>query len=310
MIPYSYEWVDMGGIDLAEANGTVVDGIYNRIVDAVNACGDAIFYNWKFAGIEIAPSPVSTLAISESILINGIIQVTGLDQVTVLGIEPPLVPVTPLSVVENGIYRATPPQSGFNPVEVLVPPRIPVINQLSVSANGVYRPPEGVDGFGPVNVNVESADGLRNFYISSKAGDYMTGWYQSRTVTRIIDNVKLVPASHRGNSGYVAGTFYSLVNYNLSDVVTGDYLQKLEIDISSVGIGYNTLYAYGGTSGSGNNGTVSIYPSGFRTRVVLAPDVGSNYAHGPTVNEDFGNAFAAMSEALKEEFWQAVLQTI
>lgn len=115
--------VDMGGIDLAEANCTVVEGIYNRIIEAVNTCGDAIFYNWKFAGIEIAPSAVNTLEVSDSILINGIIQVTELDEVTVLGIEPPpppIEPVSPLEVTENGVYEAEPPASGFNPVTVNV----------------------------------------------------------------------------------------------------------------------------------------------------------------------------------------------
>lgn len=127
MIPYSYEMVNMGGIDLAEANGTVVEGIYNRIVEAVNACGDAIFYNWKFAGIEISPSPVNTLEVESSILINGLIQVTEQDEITVLGIEPPpppIVPVSPLEVAENGVYTAQPPASGFNPVTVNVPARV------------------------------------------------------------------------------------------------------------------------------------------------------------------------------------------
>lgn len=124
MIPYSYNMVDMGGIDLAEANGTVVDGLYNRLAIARNACGDLILYNWKFAEIEIAPGICNTLDEGTSILINGLIQVTEQDEVTVLGIAPPpppIEPVEPLTVTQNGVYEAAPPYSGFNPVTVNVP---------------------------------------------------------------------------------------------------------------------------------------------------------------------------------------------
>lgn len=123
MIPYPYNMVDMGGIDLAEANGTVVEGLYAKIVEAVNACGDVVLYNWKFASIEIAPQHTQILLGSSSLTINSLIQVTELDVVTVLGIDPPpppIVPVEPLTVNENGIYTAAPPASGFNPVIVQV----------------------------------------------------------------------------------------------------------------------------------------------------------------------------------------------
>lgn len=137
MIPYPYNIVDMGGIDLAEANGTVVEGLYAKIVEAVNACGDVVLYNWKFAGIEIVPQHTSIL-LGDPITINGAIQVTEQDLVTVPGInpeppEPPEPPViTPLSVTENGQYTATPPVAGFNPVTVAVEggaPRLYVNNQ-------------------------------------------------------------------------------------------------------------------------------------------------------------------------------------
>lgn len=160
MIPYSYNMADMGGIDLAEANGTVVPGIYEKIVEAMNLCGDLILYNWKFAGILIAPSACTVLPQTNSILINGLIQVTESDEVTVLGIEPPpppILPVTPLEVTANGYYEVRGPASGFNPVIVAVPP--PVITPLTVASNGDYQVPEGVDGFNPISVRVE-AEGL------------------------------------------------------------------------------------------------------------------------------------------------------
>lgn len=159
MIPYPYNMVDMGGIDLAEANHTVVEGLYAKIVEAVNDCGDVVLYNWKFAGIEIAPQHTQILLDVGALTINILIQVTEQDVVTVLGIAPPpppIVPVEPLNVHENGVYNATPPASGFNPVNVAVPSK--VLISLSVTENGEYDPSDyDADGFSSVTVDVESA---------------------------------------------------------------------------------------------------------------------------------------------------------
>lgn len=123
MIPYPYNMVDMGGIDLAEANGTVVEGLYAKIVEAVNACGDVVLYNWKFAGIEISPQHTSIL-LGDPIIISGAVQVTEQDLVTVPGINPepppPLV-LVPLDVVENGNYSPIDYNAdGFSSVAVQV----------------------------------------------------------------------------------------------------------------------------------------------------------------------------------------------
>lgn len=172
MIPYGYSMVDMGGIDLAEANCTIVDGIYNKIVLAVNSCGEAVLYNWKFCGIEIAPSYCEIVAgvdeDSDKIFINELIQVTELDEVTVLGIDPPpppLEPVIPLTATENGVYEISAPQSGYNPVTVSVPP--PVIVPKSIDDNGTYYIPEGVDGFNPVTVNVTGGSPWPSLYVEN-----------------------------------------------------------------------------------------------------------------------------------------------
>lgn len=124
MIPYSYNMVDMGGVDLAEANGTAVEGLYAKIVEAVNSCGDVVLYNWKFAGIEISPQHTSIL-LGDPIIISGAVQVTEQDFVTVPGInpEPPPPPVlVPLSITENGQFS---PQDydadGFSEVTANVP---------------------------------------------------------------------------------------------------------------------------------------------------------------------------------------------
>lgn len=155
---YEFNMVDMGGIDLATANGTVVDGLYNKLLEGIDACGNLILYNWKFAEIEIVPSSCTTLKESSSIVINGLIEVTEQDEVTVLGIAPPPVPVKPLLVESNGIYTAVSPVSGFNPVSVNVPIPRPRLIPTSIVANGDYTPPSGVDGFNSVTVEVTSIE--------------------------------------------------------------------------------------------------------------------------------------------------------
>lgn len=308
MIPYSYNMVDMGGIDLAEANGTVVPGIYERITEAMNLCGDVILYNWKFAAIDIAPSAYTILQQANSILINGLIQVTELDQITVIALPPPPVPVVPLEATENGLYEAEPPQSGFNPVRVLVPERVPVIESLQVSQNGVYTPSSGVDGFGPVTVEVEGG-GITPFPMSTQAGDLTRGWYQNRSIRRVLQSGNLVMARYRSGN-YACGAFYSLVDYTVGDVITGDYPTKHSIDISSVGIGYNTLYAYGGMSGMGSQAWVSFGITGDLLYLTVPNAVGANVPTGPTNEANFGTAFDSMSSDLKQEFWSAILQTV
>jgi hypothetical protein len=311
MIPYSYNMVNMGGIDLAEANGTVVPGIYEKIVEAMNLCGDLILYNWKFAGILISPSACAVLPQAGSILINGLIQVTELDQITVIGLPPPPVPVVPLEATENGIYEAELPQSGFNPVSVAVPERIPVIEPLEATANGIYSPTAGIDGFGPVTVEVEgSGSGIAPFPVSTQAGDYLYGWYGSRVVRRVLQEGKLVAARWRWNNAYACGTFYSLRDYPLSDVITGDYIDKVSIDISSLGIGYNTLYSYGGTNGGGGQGSVYIRYGGIEASLFISGSPGENMPSGPTNEANFGTAFSSMSDSLKEQFISAILQTV
>lgn len=157
MIPYPYNMVDMGGIDLAEANGTVVEGLYAKIVEAVNACGDVVLYNWKFAGIEISPQHTSIL-MGDPIIISGAVQVTAQDEVTVPGInpEPPPPPtIIPLSVTENGTFSAEDYDAdGFDPVSVALPP--PILVGLEVNTNGEYLPSGDAVGFNSVTVNVDT----------------------------------------------------------------------------------------------------------------------------------------------------------
>lgn len=260
MIPYSYDMVDMGGIDLAEANHTVVPGIYEKIVEAMNPCGDLILYNWKFAGINITPSAYTVLQQASSILINGLIQVTERDEVTVLGIEPPpppIVPVEPLVASANGIYQAVPPKSGFNPVTVSVNY---VGEELTAEYNGVYLPTQGVEGFTKVIVNVESgANPFQGYCLENDSGYYLTGWYQNRRVT-LISNDRFVTVNYNASGSYYAGAFLTLVDHGVAtNVCSGDYPTATTLSILFDDNITRNVYVYGGMNGSGSNGQAILY---------------------------------------------------
>lgn len=155
MIPYPYKFVDFGGTDLSEINGLVVEGIYQRIIDAINRCGEVVLYNWYFASIPIAPSYCSIEVGTDSIMVNEIIEIRDDDTVWVESLIPPPPPppvIEPISVDSNGIYYIPEGVDGFNPVTVAVPP--PVLSQLSVVENGIYLPPSGSVGFDSVEVDV------------------------------------------------------------------------------------------------------------------------------------------------------------
>ena len=253
MIPYSYNMVDMGGIDLAEANGTVVQGLYSNIVEAMNLCGDVILYNWKFANIEIAPSACSVIQESNAILINGLIQVTELDQVTIIGLPPPIVPVVPLTVHDNGEYVASAPVSGFNPVVVDVE-KDPVITPLTATANGTYYIPEGVDGFGPVIVDVPYP--LYRFTVSISGGynggAILTVTYRGNEIYRAIGsspyNLSYTPPSY---SGVLDSRELSIVPYipaNTSRLTVTISYGDQQGSVSFLHTGTNSSYGYGDQS--------------------------------------------------------------
>lgn len=151
-IPYTYNMVDFSGLDLATINFSVVDGIYNKIVDAIGDWGVAVFYNWFFGEIPIAPQHCQVTVEDGYLMINGIIKVTEDDKIGIDGIVPSPV-IEELTVYENGEYYVPDGVDGYNPVIVDVPD--PIIINRTFTENGVYRASDDdADGYGVVTVEV------------------------------------------------------------------------------------------------------------------------------------------------------------
>lgn len=124
IIPDKFNRVDMGGIDVVESQGVVVNGLYQRLVNSISNCKYQCLYNWKFNGIDVAPTYVELIILAGVVKINKNIWVTQDDVIHIYSIEPP--------------------------------PVVPVIEPIEIDQNGIYAAPQGVDGFSPVNVLVES----------------------------------------------------------------------------------------------------------------------------------------------------------
>lgn len=152
--PVLYNMVDLDGLDLAEVDGSIVPGIYQKIYSNLDETNREIFYHWFFAGIVLPPA---TVVIDDTtvgqFVINDQIVVKSNDSVYIIGhIYVPT--IEPISITENGDYQVPIGVDGYNPVEVNVPDIPPVLDQLSVSENGTYTPPSGTDGYDEVVVNV------------------------------------------------------------------------------------------------------------------------------------------------------------
>lgn len=120
MIPYPYNMVDFSGLDLATINFSVVDGIYNKIVEAIGDWGVAVFYNWFFGEIPITPQHCQVTLEDGYLMINGVIKVTSNDEVGIDGLGPQYVLVA-LEVTDNGEYQPSDYNAdGFSSVTVEV----------------------------------------------------------------------------------------------------------------------------------------------------------------------------------------------
>lgn len=122
MVPDKFDMVDMGGIDLIESQGVVVEGLYQRLVESIALCRYQCLYNWKFNGILIPPSYVEMEVHEDGVWINEGVNVDENDVVHIQSVEPePIQPeIIPLSVAENGEYYAPVGVDGYNPVNVSV----------------------------------------------------------------------------------------------------------------------------------------------------------------------------------------------
>ena len=149
-----YNMVDLDGLDLAEVDGSIVPGIYQKIYSNLDETNREIFYHWFFAGIVLPPATVvidDTTA--NQFTINDQIVVKSNDSVYIIGhIYVPV--IEPISITENGNYQTPVGVDGYDPITVNVPDIPPVLDQLSVTENGTYTPPSGTDGYDEVIVNV------------------------------------------------------------------------------------------------------------------------------------------------------------
>lgn len=319
-IPYTYNMVDFSGLDLATINFSVVPGIYDKIVDAIGDWGVAVFYNWFFGEIPIAPQHCQVTLEDGYLMINNIIKVTEDDRVGVEGIVPSSI-VEELNVTENGEYSAPHGVDGYNPVKVAVPD--PPLQEKVVNENGIVTPDAGFYGLSSVNVNVSAA---KFTIISTKYGEFVTGWYSSRRINRILsDGSKLLPLIWRFDSGYTCGAFYTLRDYGaVGNVINGDLVVKETLnDFYIPSLGNVTLYAYGGMSGCGmtppnikyysNNvyevDDVNAVNISGNAIIVMDNTLSSNGLFGPTNDANFGNAFNGMSTDMKNLFYELILQT-
>lgn len=226
MIPYSYNMVDMGGIDLAEASGTVVEGLYNRLALARNACGDLILYNWKFVGIEIAPSACSTIDEGSSIVINGMIEVTDEDVVTITSLLPPPPEIEPLTATENGVYEAPAGVDGFNPVTVDVSTStgididayavdfVPNTNANQAVSGGFSFRTSPFFSYLITKIRVFARETTVNAYISDSNGNIIVSALNTTVIENQWNDIVLpIPVTLSPNTTYVV--WYSMPNVAL-----------------------------------------------------------------------------------------------
>ena len=145
-----FNMISMGGIDIVESQGVVVEGLYNKLLEGIANCRYQILYNWYFAKVVIPPTTVELVNDGDSISINGFISIDSNDVVHVYSLEH-YPTINPISISQNGEYTAPEGVDGYSPVQVNV---VPTINPISISQNGEYTAPEGVDGYSPIQVNV------------------------------------------------------------------------------------------------------------------------------------------------------------
>lgn len=195
MIPYTYKWIDMGGVDLANVRGKTFSGLYQRVIDGLNEELVAVFFHWYFSSILIAPTYVKAVLGNNEVTINDLIIINSDDTINIptMSIAPT---IEELSIAENGDYSVPSGVDGYSPVHVNVPA---AVESLSVTENGTYTAPSGVDGYNPVSVSVLSENpymppaynGLVTAY-NALTGDF----YQNTSKTQCMQFYELAPGRY------------------------------------------------------------------------------------------------------------------
>lgn len=313
MVPDKFDMVDMGGIDLILMQGEEVPGLYNRLVESITQCRYQCLYNWLFDGVIIPPTYVEMeVGLDDEVRINEGVVVTSDDVIHIYTLEPILQPR--LEITENGVYLPSEGYVGLESVDVNVQY---TLSELSVTNNGVYVPPTGVYGFSKVNVSIETSDPLESVTV----GDYLTGWYSNRKVTRVLESGPvLIPAIVKFNNSYRCGAFYTLVDYGVvGNVITGEYTSKANFTMDIPTLGERTVYYYGAMNGMGSNTSMTFvkrtgqsFPAdNISTNVSMSSaSIGPTKYYGPINATNYGDAYNAMSDELKSAFLALLLRTL
>lgn len=197
MIPYTYNWIDMGGVDLADVMGKTYSGLYQRVIDGLNEALVAVFFNWYISGIRIVPSHLKAVLGINKVTISGSIIINSDDTINIPTMSTAPV-IEELNIIENGDYSVPAGVDGYSPVHVDVPDVPAVVESLSVTENGTYEAPEGVDGYNPVTVDISTSPIPKqplNFDVDS--GYVATGyWYYSPGSSTFSDVYEVV-SGHR-----------------------------------------------------------------------------------------------------------------
>lgn len=147
MILDKFNMVNMEGIDVVYSQNISVVGLYQRLVESIALCRYSTLYNWKFAEINIPPTPVELVHENGVVTINEAISVDSDDVVHIQSLEPIL---EALSVSENGLYLPPEGNAGFSQVDVEVP-----LTTKSITENGTYNASDdSAAGYSSVTVSV------------------------------------------------------------------------------------------------------------------------------------------------------------
>ena len=217
MIPYTYNWIDMGGVDLADVMGKTYSGLYQRVIDGLNEALVAVFFNWYFSGIRIVPSHLKAVLETNKVRISGFIIINSDDTINIPTMSTAPV-IEELNITENGNYSVPAGVDGYSPVSVNVPDIPAVVESLSVTENGTYTAPSGVDGYSPISVNVPDIPAVVESLSVTENGTY-TAPSGVDGYSPVVVNIPsaaptpVTPLHFETINGYVSGNYWEPDSY-------------------------------------------------------------------------------------------------